>query len=404
MNTFKMNASSSLFLILWFSILSMNTSFGQYHLVMTYGSDITSQRWKTRNELPKEEISTDWNDNYYLSHLSYDNDKWTIVSSKGLGYTQQAWRSRVEFPENEIKELWETGYAITDLTYGNGLWALVMSKGSEYSGQKWSTTNEFPKDKIKEYWDDGRSIIKIAYGQGKWALVGSKTNSISLQKWRTSASFPKAEIEENIALGYFITQLEYLNGQWVLVLSKYNDYRSQKLLTSETFPKDEIRNNWSSNYYITSVGYEKNNTTTEPDPILETTTAYKAPKNSTDPRVTGTWSGKSLGDTEEVEMTFDEDNLFTVITGGEVVGGKNYKVEDTEMVITYEVNMATIPHQIDIVFTVFDIESGRMKGIFEFIGKNEMRMLLPNDYEEARPKSFIDKSGAKPVMLKKINK
>ncbi len=397
-----MNKHSSSVLTLLLLILSVNISFGQYHLVMTYGSDITAQKWKTRTELPKEEINDDWDNNYSLSSISFNNDLWTVVSSKGLGYTLQAWRSRVDFPENEIRELWETGYAITDLTYGNGLWVLVMSKGSEYTGQKWATSSEFPKDKIKEFWDDGRSIIKIAYGQGKWALVGSKSDNIGLQKWRTSETFPKEEIEGNLALGYYITQLEYLNDQWVLVLSKYTDYRSQKMLTSEAFPKEEIRKSWDSKYYITSVAYERENVTLEPEPIAETTTTYTPPKNSTNPRMTGTWSGKSLEDTEEVEMTFDEDNLFTMITEGEVVGGKNFKIEDTEMVILYEVNTATIPHQIDIVFTIFGIESGRMKGIFEFIGKNEMMMLLSEDLEEPRPKGFTNKSGAKPVMLKKI--
>ncbi|KYG82120.1 hypothetical protein MB14_01620 [Roseivirga ehrenbergii] len=374
---------------------------------MTYGSNITAQKWKTRTEFPKEEISDDWDNDYYLSSLSYNNNLWTVISSKTSDYSLQSWRTRVDFPKDEITELWDAGYAITELTYGNDVWALVMSKGSSYSGQKWSTTTEFPKDKIKEYWDEGRSIIKLAYGQGKWAIVGSKTNKISLQKWRTSETFPIEEIEENLALGYSITQLEYLNDLWVLVLSKYTDNRSQELITSESFPKEEIRKYWDSQYYITNVGYQeiKQEEIVEPEPesITETTKAYSAPENSTDPRITGVWNGTSLGDTEEVEITFEDNNVIIIISGDDVMGGENFEIEDIPAGLNYELNTDVIPHQIDIIFTMFSVEFSRIKGIFEFSGKNEIMMLLSDDPEADRPKGFTSKPGTETFKLTKTS-
>lgn len=412
----RKNSRTLLFTFLF--ILFATDIFSQFSVVATYGSGITNQRWKRRETFPQEDIKKDWDDGFYLSHVSYNNDNWTIVSSKGLGYTQQAWRTRTEFPEKEISELWDDGYAITDLTYGNGVWALVMSKGSEYSGQKWSTRTESISERISELWEEGRSIIKIAYGQEKWAIVAAKTESFGLQRWRTSLSYPEDHIAEGKRDGYQITQLEYLNDRWVLLLTKYKDTRFQKTTTSDEYPTQEIRNFWDSNYYITSVGFKEEEyeedwglylsnstnkeTTTTTTP--ETTTTYKAPPNSTDSRVTGTWSGKSMFDTETVEVTFADNNLFTMITSGEVVGGEAYEVEGVIVRITYELNMATTPHQIDVVFSVDNIESGRMKGIFELTGKNDMKLLLAEELDTERPRSFVDKSGPAVVILKKTNK
>ena len=403
-----MRKNSSLILIVTILVLTANISFGQYHLVMTNGSNIRSQKWKTRIDFPKEEISDDWDNDYYLSSLSYNNNLWTVISSKTSDYSLQSWRTRVDFPKDEITELWDAGYAITELTYGNDVWALVMSKGSSYSGQKWSTTTEFPKDKIKEYWDEGRSIIKLAYGQGKWALVGSKTEEITLQRWRTSETFPTEEIEENLALGYSITQLEYLNDRWVLILSKYTDNRSQQLITSESFPKEEIRKYWESDYYITSVGRQEiEPEIAEPEPEPESTTditkPYSAPENSTDPRITGVWNGTSLGDAEDVEIIFEDNNVITIISGGDVMGGENFEIKDIPAGLSYELNMDVVPHQIDIVFTMFNVEFSRIKGIFEFSGKNEIMMLLSDDPEADRPKGFISKSGTETFKLKKTS-
>ncbi|PTX62115.1 hypothetical protein C8N46_103213 [Kordia periserrulae] len=235
-----------------------STSNKVFSLVMGKGTGYYGQTWKTSFDFPSDEIKKGWDDNRYITSLTYGDNKWTLVMSKGTKYTTQRWRTRSYFPKDEIKKGWDDGYAITSITYGDGMWALVMSKGSGLYAQQWRTRVNFPKDEIKKGWDDGRQITSLSYGDGTWVLVLSKGSKSELQKWRTRSYFPKDEIKKGWDDGYDITSLTYGDGVWALVLSKGSGLYSQAWRNRTYFPSEEIRKGWDDGKTIISVNYGDN--------------------------------------------------------------------------------------------------------------------------------------------------
>lgn len=240
----------------------------KWGLVMSKGSNLGLQIWRYREYFPQEEIKEGWNDNYYITALSYGKvptgeEVWVVVMSKNAGYSDQIWRTRSYFPQEEIEEGWQQGYYITSLTHGKSkgenVWALVMSKDPYISEQRWYTRSYFPKEEIKKAWEDGFSVASVNYGDGLWALVVDKDSRYGLQRWYTRDYYPKDEIKEGWDLGYDINHLAYGDGLWAVVMSKNLNYQDQLWKTRKYFPKDEIKEGWDAGHAITGLymGYEK---------------------------------------------------------------------------------------------------------------------------------------------------
>lgn len=370
--------------------------------VMTKYSGYNLQRWKTRDTFPKEEIKSDWDDGYYVSDLSYDNDKWSLVMSKGTGYSSQTWFTRNEWPKDDIKEKWNEGYHITELNYGNGVWAFVFSKNSGYTRQRWATTTTFPSAKIDEFVNDDLWITEIAYGVDRWALVGSKDASIKDQKWFKKAQFPESEIKEYQASGYSVTQLSRENNWWVLILSKHTSNRPQKLITSSSFPKDQIRNYWDQGYYLTDISYGTTN-------VQNSTTSNKT--ETTDPNsniselLVGTWYGGGINDpdTEKGYMIFDLDKYTTMISEGDTIGGKGWVTDGVALDLKYEIISSTSPQGIDLVFYSAGQNFGNMKGIIRMIDEDTFEFCLASELTDPRPTAFEDAGSIKLAVFKRVN-
>lgn len=355
--------------------------------VMTKNNGYSVQRWRTRDNFPKDAIKTEWDNDYYVSDVSYDNSKWSLVMSKGTGFTSQRWITRKEWPKDEIKAKWDEGYYISELNYGNGVWAIVFSKGSGYTRQRWSTRSSFPSEKIKEFGEEGLNITEIVYGNDRWALVASRDSDIKGQKWFKRNAFPQNEINTYLGQGYTITQLSYENNLWILVMTRYASRQPQQWFTSNTFPKDEIREYWDKGYYLTDITYGSTGAASQiqRDPEARTKTF-----SNLDQLLIGRWFGGSKNDTEAEKgyMIFEENHRTTMIANGETIGGEGYEVEGTKIDLSYEVDETSSPKKFDIIFNVGGSEFGRMKGIIKFIDEDTFQLQLSSEMQDPRPGRF----------------
>lgn len=372
-----------------------------YYAVMTKLSGLTTQRWKTRDNFPKDAIKSDWDAGYNISDLSYDNDKWSLIMSKGTGYSQQTWFTRSEWPKPEIKEKWDEGYHITELNYGNGVWAFVFSKNSGYTRQRWATSASFPSAKIKEFGEDNLWISEIAYGNDRWAVVGSKHSDIKEQNWYKTASFPESQLTSNRRNGFSITQLSYENGWWILLMSKYSTSRPQEIITSTIFPKDEIREYWDQGYHITDIthGGKVENTSFSNN----TPTVNRANERIAD-LIAGRWYGGVPGEESKDYMIFEKDQKYiSMITNGETIGGKDYEVDGNILDLKYEIDNTQSPATIDFIFYYQGSPMGRLKGLINMIDSDSFQILIAEDLEEPRPTSLSDPNN-KAALFKRVDK
>ncbi len=224
-------------------------------LVMTKEEHRRGELWKKSNDFPKEKIRAGWDDDKYITHISYDNGQWILTMQDGVGYYSQTWTTRFEFPKERIREGWNEDKYITSLSYEKDVWVLVMSKGTGYTGQTWATNADFPKEEIQEGWDENKYITSLSYGNGMWTVVMSKGAGYESQMWRTRTYFPKKEIREGWEDGKYITSLTYGDGMWALVMSKGSTEKKQLWHTNSDFPKDKIDKSWDKDYNISTLSY-----------------------------------------------------------------------------------------------------------------------------------------------------
>lgn len=380
---------------------------GGYIGVMTKYIGYNQQRWKTRDNFPKEAIKEDWDAGYSISDLSYGNGKWNLIMSKGTGYTTQNWITRKEWKREDIKAKWDQGYKITEVNYGNGVYAIVFSKSESLGRQRWATkVSGFPSDKIREFGNDGLKITEVIYGKDRWVLVGTEDNRIKNQKWFKRAKFPAEDIETYITQGYTITQLSQEDDWWVLVMSQYHsgDKPTVWFRTNE-FPKDEIRKYWDQGYYLTDLTYGKLNS--RPGPINSATTHSKPESDNINhwnlkSKLLGRWYG---GTADEVKgyITFYTDNILRMVRGGETIGGYDHKQDGQKVDVKYELNSFNTPNQLDIVFYSGGSSFGRMKGIIRFKDEKTFEFKVASKFNDPRPTSFTSTATNKVATFKRVN-
>jgi len=168
---------------------------------------------------------------------------------------EQTWLTREYFPEQEIQYCWDQDHYITDLTYSNGEWTIVMTKTVGYTNQTYLTDPEFPKAKIREYWDQGYDITSSTYANGAWIVVMSAGSGFTNQTYFSGSNFPDADVQSYWDQGYSITSIGYGNETWFVVMSKGTESEKQVYFTEATFPEGRIRTYWNSDKYITSIAY-----------------------------------------------------------------------------------------------------------------------------------------------------
>ncbi len=380
-----------------------------YFGVMTKNNGYSLQRYKRRENFPKDEIKSDWNAGYNVSGLSYENNEWVLVTSKGTGYSTQTWMTRREWKKEDIKAKWNEGYLITEVSYGNGVYAVVFSKTPALGRQRWATkASSFPGDKIREFGDEGLKITKVFYGKDRWVLVCTKDSRIKNQKWFKRKNFPAEDIETYTTQGYSISQLSKENGWWVLVMNQY--YGSDQptvWFRSAEFPKDQIRKYWDQDYYLTEMSYAKPSTRVTSSSTATTSTNNKNTSNTTTGwdlkrKLLGRWYGGSEGEAKGY-MTFYSDEILMMVSNGETIGGYEYEQGGQKVEVKYELNSFNTPNQLDIVFYANGKSFGRMKGIIRFKDEKTFEFKLASSFSSPRPNSFTSNADSKVGTFKRVN-
>lgn len=100
----------------------------------------------------------------------------------------------------------------------------------------------------------------------------------------------------------------------------------------------------------------------------------------------GTWEGDD--GTEVGYLILDKEGYATLKANGQVMGGKSTVVGGMEAYMLFEIDYQSTPVEIDFVIYKLadDGEMGRLKGILEFIGDNNMKLAL--GYSGDRPENF----------------
>jgi hypothetical protein len=103
----------------------------------------------------------------------------------------------------------------------------------------------------------------------------------------------------------------------------------------------------------------------------------------------GQWEGVDAGDS--LMFVFEKDSIMTVFNGRDkqmIFGGRESVRLGKKVVMIYLTDLSRKPFAIDFVILEIEtrIEQGRMKGIFEFVGENKIRISIWPDKE--RPTTF----------------
>lgn len=104
--------------------------------------------------------------------------------------------------------------------------------------------------------------------------------------------------------------------------------------------------------------------------------------NAQDKKIVGTWKGL---DSEKVGGTliFDKDGYLTVITLGDTLGGKEYKLYDQLISFKYETDQTAQPHKIQCILT--SIESNtvlyKMSGVYRYLTPDKLELRLSFDFK-----------------------
>lgn len=125
-------------------------------------------------------------------------------------------------------------------------------------------------------------------------------------------------------------------------------------------------------------------------PLLSLTTT----KSSSD--FIGRWEGEDEG--EIGYLIIDEEGYAAFEFEGETMGGKSFLMEDEEASMTYEINTAVDPIEVDFIITFKeDDEEFRMLGIAKFLDENSFHFAMD---EEERPTAFTDENS---IIFKRVD-
>lgn len=110
----------------------------------------------------------------------------------------------------------------------------------------------------------------------------------------------------------------------------------------------------------------------------------------------GKWVGTDKGIIGSV--LFDAEGYATFETEGQVMGGKEFVVNGKKGKMTYQVNSAANPMEVD--FTITKIDTGESKsllGIVKFIDANTLVLAIA--FDQGRP---IDFNSTNSIQLKRV--
>lgn len=210
------------------------------------------------NALDTQKIKEKYNENYYITSVSYTDKGWFVALSKNCGFTSQSYNYTTEWPSDWLSERRSKGYYITSIAAGNGKWMIVVSKGI-YTNQvweydKWDNLNKF----LQEYWKKGYEITDIEYTNGKWLLIMSANAPYKDQSciFQYTESDARKMINKYWDEGRRIQLVEYGDGKYFILASKFKDgsLPSQSFGFNVNDVKKWISDEWNEGRDITYIG------------------------------------------------------------------------------------------------------------------------------------------------------
>ena len=211
------------------------------------------QTWLTRDYFPDEEIQYCWDQEHYLTDLTYSNGEWTVVMTKTVSYTDQAYLIDPEFPETSVREYWDQDFDITSISFINGEWVVVMSAGTGFSNQTYFSGVDFPDAQVKDYWNEGYAITALDYDTDFWVIVMSEGTAFKDQEYFVEAAFPENQIQTYWDSDYYVTNISYGSAAWAVVMSTGEMYSNQYYYKKDVFPESSIREDWDNDFFITDM-------------------------------------------------------------------------------------------------------------------------------------------------------
>lgn len=269
-NTYPLSVAVLAFLVA--IIVSNNAAADILGVVMSEHPKYHSQSWsQTSRFLPSDSISKHWNDNKFITALTYSNNNWFVAFSKGTGYTKQSYSCRKYFPHDWVKQKMKDKYFITSVAYGATGW--VSGKPRLLSAQanpinyrnNWcvvmSKTNEFLHQKIDVYNGDyfncsndaNYEITNIAISLDTFLLVRSKKKIKRKQVVAKRGYFPSDFIDDHYQKGYRVTVLMWHFDKWYVAMTKNTNIRRQIFGRTPSLSKF-IDREWGKKKNI-SIGY-----------------------------------------------------------------------------------------------------------------------------------------------------
>lgn len=103
----------------------------------------------------------------------------------------------------------------------------------------------------------------------------------------------------------------------------------------------------------------------------------------------GKWKGEDQG--EIGYINFDPEGYAHFEIGGQILGGKEFEYDGKTGSMTYEVNDAVEPIQIDLILTIVETaEINTLLCIAEFVDENTMKFAI--NFENQRPTEFTEEN------------
>ena len=235
------------------------------------------------NELQTAKIKEKYDQDYYITSVSYTANGWFVAMSKNPGFTGQSYYYTENWPTDWINEKEKNGYYITSIAHGNGKWMIVVSKGTGYTDQIWTWdtwANVIPY--IDKYWELKYRITQAEYMNGKWLIIMHKNTQYAYQNWSTRTTYETAKerISQYWNDGKRLQLLEYGDGTYLIVVStlKSGKVLAQSYSTNSSGTKDYISEKWNEGKNISYIGGGYN---TQAKTTPSNTTTYAKNNNYT---------------------------------------------------------------------------------------------------------------------------
>lgn len=112
----------------------------------------------------------------------------------------------------------------------------------------------------------------------------------------------------------------------------------------------------------------------------------------------GRWEGRDKG--EVGFLIFDTKGYATIQAMGKTMGGEEFLIGNNAAYMTFEIDYETTPYTVDFIIQQIsdDAELARLKGIFEYLDKNTLKLAL--GFDGSRPSEFGEDTD---VVFERVN-